>query len=139
MEKIWLKNYPPGVPAEINPDAYQSLVEIFEKSCLHYPDHAALYGLGTTLTYQQLDELSRDFAAYLQNKLNLVKGDRIAIMLPNILQYPIALFGALRAGLVIVNVNPLYTADEVAHQLHDAEASAIIVLANFANTLEKAL
>lgn len=139
MEKIWLKNYPKGVPAEINPDAYQSLVEIFELSCKKNAEHPAYYNLGNTLTYQQLDQYSRDFAAYLQQELKLQKGDRIAIMLPNCLQYPIAVFGALRAGLVIVNVNPLYTAPELIHQLNDAQVVTIIVVANFAATVQTAL
>lgn len=139
MEKIWLKSYPPGVPAEINPDASRSLVEVFEKSCQQFYNYPAFYNLGVTLTYQQIDKYSRDFAAYLQEKLKLSKNTRLAIMLPNVLQYPIALFAALRAGLAVVNINPLYTADELAHQLNDSGAEVIIVLENFAHTVEKAL
>lgn len=139
LEKIWLKSYPPGVPAEINPDAYRSLIEIFQQACNQYRDQPAFYNLGVTMTFGELDKLSRDFAAYLQHTLQLKKGDRFAIMLPNILQYPIALFGALRAGLIVVNVNPLYTADELSYQLNNAGASGIIVLENFAATLQKAL
>ena len=139
MEKIWLKSYPPGIPSEINPDAYQSIVEIFENSCKDYRELPAYYNLGITLTYGQMDKYTKDFAAYLQQKLKTKKGDRVAIMLPNILQYPIAMFGALRAGLIVVNVNPLYTADELIHQLRDAEVQTIIVLENFIFTLEKAL
>jgi len=139
VEKIWLKNYPPGVPAAINPDAYQSLIEILESSCQHNLEHPAFYNLGNILTYKQLDECSRHFAAYLQQELKLKKGDRIAIMLPNCLQYPIAMFGALRAGLIVVNVNPLYTADELTHQLSDSGSKAIIAIANFAATVQKAL
>lgn len=139
MEKIWLKNYPKGVPAEINPDAYQSLVEIFDISCKQHAKHPAYYNLGNTLTFRELDQYSRDFAAYLQQKLKLKKGERIAIMLPNCLQYPIAVFAALRAGLVIVNVNPLYTAHELIHQLNDAGTNTIIVVANFAATVQQAL
>lgn len=127
------------MPAEINPDEYQSLVEIFEQSCKKYSDRPAFYNLGTTLTYSQIEEYSRYFAAYLQHVLKLKTGDRLAIMLPNILQYPIAMFGALRAGLIVVNVNPLYTASELVHQLKDSEAVAIITLANFAATVQKAL
>lgn len=139
MERIWLKNYPQGVPAEINPHAYESLVEIFEESCKKFSNKPAYYNLGVTITYQQVDDYSRAFAAYLQQVLKLKKGDRIALMMPNILQYPIALFGALRAGLIVVNINPLYTVPELIHQLKDADAHTIIVLANFANTVEKAL
>src|SRR3990167_4971556 len=139
VEKIWLKSYLPGVPAEINPDAYQSLAEIFEKNCRQYSERPAYYNMGVTLTYNQLEQYTRDFAAYLQKNLKLSKGDRIAIMLPNILQYPVVLFGALRAGLVIVNVNPLYTADELAFQLRDSGAQTIVALPNFANTVQKAL
>lgn len=139
MEKIWLKSYPNGIPAEINPDLHSSLVEIFETSCQVNADHPAFYNLGRTINYRQLEEYSRDFAAYLQNELQLKKGDRIAIMLPNCLQYPVAVFAALRIGLVVVNVNPLYTANELVHQLKDAEVSTIIAIENFAATLQKAL
>lgn len=139
MEKIWLKSYSPGVPAEINPDIHQSLVEVFEDSCKHNLDHPAFYNFGSTLTYRQLDKYTRDFAAYLQQELKLKKGDRIAIMLPNCLQYPIAMYGALRAGLIVVNVNPLYTADELTYQLNDSGAGTIIAVANFAATVQKAL
>ena len=138
-EKIWLKNYPPGVPAEINPDKYQSIAEVFEECCQKFSDRPAFYNMGITLTYKELDQLSQDFAAYLQNVLHIKKGDRVAIMLPNILQYPIALFGGLRAGMVIVNVNPLYTVPELVHQLQDSGSETIVVLENFASTLEKAL
>jgi len=139
VEKIWLKNYPKGVPAEINPDLCQSVSDIFETSCQQYAGQPAYYNLGKTITYQQLNDAARDFAASLQQELKLKKGDRIAIMLPNCLQYPIAIFAALRAGLVLVNVNPLYTAPELVHQLNDSEVCAIIVIANFAATLQKAL
>lgn len=139
MEKVWLKQYPPGVPADINPDTYHSLVEIFAQSCERYADLPSFYNFGTTITYRELDKYSRDFAAYLQQVLKLRKGDRVAIMLPNLLQYPIVMLGALRAGLVVVNVNPLYTADELTHQMNDSGAVAIIALANFAATVQKAL
>lgn len=139
MEKLWLKNYAPGVPAEINPDAYQSLVDVFNQSCEQFSDRPAFYNLGATITYQQLDQYSRQVAAYFQSELKLAQGARVAIMLPNMLQYPIVLFGALRAGLIVVNVNPMYTADELTHQINDSGAEAIIVLANFAATVEHAL
>jgi len=137
VEKIWLKSYPKDVPETINPDHYQSLVELFEESVKKFKDLPSYVNMGHTLTYGELDLLSRDFAAYLQNDLKLVKGDRVAIMLPNVLQYPIAMFGALRAGLVVVNVNPLYTPRELKHQLNDSGAKAIVVISNFASTLEK--
>jgi long-chain acyl-CoA synthetase len=139
VDKIWLKSYPPGVPAEINPDAYQSLVEVFEKSCHDNRQLPAFYNLGVTLTYDQIDKYSRDFAAYLQHELKLKKGTRFAIMLPNCLQYPIAMFGALRAGLIVVNVNPLYTADELTHQMNDSGAEVLLAVSNFAATVQKAL
>lgn len=139
MEKIWLKSYPPGIPAEINPDAYQSLVEIINKISRQYHDQPAFYNMGVTLTYSQIDKYSRDFAAYLQNDLKLQKGSRIAIMLPNVLQYPIAMYGALRAGLIVVNVNPLYTADELTYQLNNSGTETIVALTNFAATVQKAL
>lgn len=139
MEKIWLKSYPPGIPAEINPDAYQSLVEIFNKISRQYHDQPAFYNMGVTLTYSQIDKYSRDFAAYLQDELKLKKGSRLAIMLPNVLQYPIAMYGALRAGLIVVNVNPLYTADELTYQLNNSGAETIVALTNFAATVQKAL
>jgi len=139
VEKIWLESYPKGVPTEINPDSYQSLVEMFEQICAQYSQKPAIYNFGVTLTYQQFDEYSKAVTAYLQNTLHLKKGDRIAVMLPNILQYPIVVLGALRAGLIVVNVNPLYTAPELIHQIDDAGAQTIIVLANFAKTVEQAL
>lgn len=139
VEKVWLKSYSPGVPAEINADAYQSVVEVFEESCKQNKEGAAFYNLGTTLTYQQVDYYTECFAAYLQQELKLKKGSKLAIMLPNTLQYPIAMFGALRAGLIVVNVNPLYTVDELVHQLNDADAEALLLISNFALTVQKAL
>lgn len=139
MEKIWLKSYPDNVPAEINTQLFNSLTELLEKNCQNYWNKIAFSNLGTLLTYGDLEAKSRDFAAYLQQVLGMKKGDRVAIMLPNILQYPVAMFGVLRAGLTVVNVNPLYTAPELAHQLKDSGAQTIIVLANFASVLEKAL
>lgn len=139
MEKIWLKNYQMGIPSEINPDAYSSLVELFVKSCEKFGDKPAVKNLGHTITYREWLEKSRAFAIYLQDDLHLKKGDRFGIMLPNLIQYPIALFGALMAGLVIVNINPLYTVPELTHQLNDSGAKGILVLANFAHIVQEAL
>lgn len=137
MEKVWLNRYPSDVPAEIDPDAHRSLVEMFEHSVQQYADQTAFINMGQVMTFRKLEERSRAFAAYLQNELKLKKGDRVAIMMPNLLQYPIALFGILRAGCVAVNVNPLYTPRELEHQLTDAGAKAIVIVSNFAHTLEK--
>ncbi|MFI0487931.1 MAG: long-chain-fatty-acid--CoA ligase FadD [Yersinia sp. (in: enterobacteria)] len=137
MKKVWLKRYPADVPAEIDPDRYSSLVEMFERAALRYADKPAFINMGEMMTFRQLEERSRDFAAYLQQGLGLQKGDRVALMMPNLLQYPIALFGILRAGMVVVNVNPLYTPRELEHQLNDSGAAAIVIVSNFANTLEK--
>ena len=139
MERIWLKHYPPDVPADIDPAAFPSLAAMFEQACQRYASHPAYSSFGRTLTYGDLDRLSRQFAAWLQNEARLVKGDRIAIMLPNILQYPIAIFGALRAGLVVVNTNPLYTHRELEHQLNDAGARAIVVYDGSAHVLAEVL
>jgi long-chain acyl-CoA synthetase len=138
MEKIWLKSYPPGVPAEIDPSELRTLKELIETSCRKYPDRVAFIQMDAKLTYRELDELSGAFAAWLQ-QAGFSKGDRLAIMLPNTLQYPIALFGALRAGVVVVNTNPLYTPPELEHQLADSGAIAILVLENFAHVLESVL
>jgi long-chain acyl-CoA synthetase len=139
MEKIWLKSYPPGVPAEIDPSAYPSLNEMVAESLAKYADRVAFVQMGKEVTYRQLDALTRDFAAWLQNDSGLQKGDRVALMMPNILQYPIAIFGVLRAGMVVVNTNPLYTARELEHQLKDSGAKAIVVLENFAHVLQDAI
>jgi long-chain acyl-CoA synthetase len=139
MDKIWLKEYPQGIPAEVDIHEYSSLRDIFEKTCRTYGHLPAYSNMSVSMSYRELDELSRDFAAYLQHELGLVKGDRVAIMLPNLLQYPVALFGTLRAGLTVVNVNPLYTPRELEHQLRDSGASAILVLENFARNLQDAL
>ncbi|MFQ6021520.1 MAG: long-chain-fatty-acid--CoA ligase FadD [Acidiferrobacterales bacterium] len=136
MEKIWLKEYPARVPAEINVDQFSSLKDIFEQSCTRYRRLPAFTNMGITLTYNDVDDQSRSFGAYLQKVIGLQKGDRVAIMMPNLLQYPVALFGILRAGMVVVNVNPLYTARELEHQLNDSGAKAIVILENFATTLE---
>jgi long-chain acyl-CoA synthetase len=138
MDKIWLKSYPPHVPAEIDPTRLRSLKELLEKACATHAERVAYVQMGAQITYRQLDALSRAFAAWLQHA-GFKKGDRLAIMLPNMLQYPIALFGALRAGLIVVNTNPLYTAPELEHQLVDSGATAIVVFENFAHVLEKVL
>ncbi|MBN3079923.1 long-chain-fatty-acid--CoA ligase FadD [Pectobacterium polaris] len=137
MEKIWLSRYPADVPAEIDPDRYSSLIEMFENSVRRYADRPAFVNMGEVMTFRKLEERSRAFAAYLQNQLKLQKGDRVALMMPNLLQYPVALFGVLRAGMVVVNVNPLYTPRELEHQLKDSGASTIVIVSNFAHTLEK--
>ena len=137
MEKVWLKRYPADVPAEIDRDQYTSLVEMFEQSVARFADQPAFINMGQVMTFRKLEERSRAFAAYLQNELGLKKGDRVALMMPNLLQYPIALFGVLRAGMVVVNVNPLYTPRELEHQLNDSGARAIVIVSNFAHTLEK--
>ncbi|MBS0970850.1 long-chain-fatty-acid--CoA ligase FadD [Chimaeribacter arupi] len=137
MEKVWLTRYPSDVPAEIDPDRHGSLIEMFENAVLRYADQPAFINMGEVMTFRKLEERSRDFAAYLQHDLKLKKGDRVALMMPNLLQYPIALFGVLRAGMVVVNVNPLYTPRELEHQLNDSGASAIVIVSNFAHTLEK--
>ncbi|GKW11745.1 long-chain-fatty-acid--CoA ligase [Pectobacterium carotovorum subsp. carotovorum] len=137
LEKIWLSRYPADVPAEIDPDRYSSLVEMFENNVRRYADRPAFINMGEVMTFRKLEERSRAFAAYLQNQLKLQKGDRVALMMPNLLQYPVALFGVLRAGMVVVNVNPLYTPRELEHQLKDSGASTIVIVSNFAHTLEK--
>ena len=139
MGKAWLNSYPAGVPSEIDPTRYSSIQELLARSCAKFPDRPAFRNFGTTLTYRQLDRLSRDFAAWLGSLPGLGKGSRIAIMLPNLLQYPVAMFGALRAGMIVVNVNPLYTARELEHQLRDSGAEAIVILENFAHVLERVL
>jgi long-chain acyl-CoA synthetase len=135
----WLAHYPAGVPADISIDAYPSIVAMFEEACKRFPQRPAYSSFGVALSWAELDHLSAHFAAWLATEWKLGKGDRLAIMLPNLLQYPIALFGALRAGLTVVNVNPLYTARELQHQLKDSGATAIVVLENFASTLQEAI
>jgi long-chain acyl-CoA synthetase len=136
MGKPWLESYPEGVPAEIDFEAYQSILDIFDQSCEKFRNQPAYVNFGKELTYGDLDRKSRDFAAWLQHK-GMRKGDRIALMMPNILQYPVALFGAMRAGMVIVNTNPMYTGRELRHQLKDSGARAIVVVENFANVMAK--
>jgi long-chain acyl-CoA synthetase len=135
MEKIWLKHYPAGVPHEIDARAYASLSEVFLQSCARFHDRPAFSSMGTSLTYADVERRTRDFAAYLQQS-GFAPGDRVALMMPNVLQYPVALFGAMRAGLVVVNCNPLYTPRELEYQLRDSGATAIVVLENFAKTVE---
>ncbi len=134
MEKNWLSHYPADVPAHINPDTYSSLVDQFDHAVRRFADRPAFINFGRVLTYRQLESKSRAFAAYLQH-LRLPAGTRIALMMPNLLQYPVALFGILRAGMTVVNINPLYKPAELAHHLNDSGAAAIIVNANFAHTL----
>lgn len=138
MEKIWLKHYQQGVPAEISINEYSSLPQLFEDSCRKYHDNTAYINMGSKISYGELDVLTRNLATFLQ-QLGLKKGARVAIMMPNILQYPVALFAILRAGFIVVNTNPLYTTDELTHQMNDSGAEAIIVLANFTKTVENAL
>ena len=139
MDRIWLKHYPTGMPADIDVHEFSSLVDVFQRSCQRFGPRPAYSNLGKSISYRELDRLSRGFAAYLQQTLGLRPGDRVALMVPNLLQYPVALFGALRAGLVVVNVNPLYTVPELTHQLKDSGALAIVVLDNFAHTVQAAL
>ncbi|MFY9970513.1 MAG: long-chain-fatty-acid--CoA ligase [Roseiarcus sp.] len=139
MERIWLKSYPEGVPADIDPTAYGSIGEFLAASIDRYRDRPAFISMGRTMSYGELDRRSRAFASYLQNVAGLARGARVALMMPNLLQYPVALFGALRAGYVVVNCNPLYSPRELHHQLEDSGAEAIVVLENFAQTLEKAI
>ena len=139
VERKWLFQYPPGVPADIDPDRVGSLKALIEEAMVTYRRLPAFANLGATLTYAQLDELSRAFAAWLQHRSGLVRGDRVALMMPNLLQYPIALFGVLRAGMVVVNTNPLYTARELEYQLQDSGAKAIVILENFAHVLQQVL
>ncbi len=136
-EKIWLKEYPPGVAAEVDVNEYSSIADLLEKSIERYRNLVAYECMGVEFTYDDLDRNSQDFASYLQNVLGLNKGDRVAVMMPNLLQYPIAIFGILRAGLVVVNVNPLYTPRELEHQLIDSGARAIVIVENFCSTLQQ--
>ena len=139
VDKIWLQSYQQGVPAEVGVDEFQSLGEMFEASVSRYRDRVAYINMGVSISYGELDRLSRDFAAYLQGDLKLARGARVAIMMPNVLQYPVCMLGALRAGYTVVNCNPLYTPRELEHQLNDSGAEAIVVLENFAHTLEQVM
>jgi long-chain acyl-CoA synthetase len=135
----WFKNYPKDVSHEINPDVYSSLVDLLDDSCKKYSNSIAYVNMGTELTYSEIDQKSKDFANYLLNECGLKKGDRIALQMPNLLQYPVALFGVLRAGMIVVNTNPLYTQREMLHQFNDAGVKAIVILSNFAHNLEAIL
>ena len=139
QQRPWLDNYPAGVPHEVDLDEFKSIVSVLESSCTRYRDRPAYRNFGTTLTYGDLDRMSSQFAAYLTRDLQLKKGDRVALMMPNLLQYPIAIMGVLRAGLIVVNTNPLYTPRELKHQLKDSGAKAIVVVDNFASTLAEVL
>jgi len=138
MERIWLKSYPPGMPTEIDPTQYASLVALLEESFAKFRERKAFICMDKAISYGELDDMSRDFAAYLQST-GLKFGDRVAVMMPNVLQYPVATAGILRAGMTVVNVNPLYTPRELEHQLNDSGAEAVIILENFATTLEKVI
>ena len=135
----WLNQYPKGVPANIEEPDFHSIAELMEASCRQYKNDVAFENMGKTLTYGEVDELANHLAAYFQKKLHLAKGDRIAVQMPNLLQYPVILMAALRAGLIVVNTNPLYTPREMEHQYRDAEVKAVIIVANFAHNLEKVL
>jgi long-chain acyl-CoA synthetase len=135
LEKVWLKSYPPGMPEEVPTPPFKSVRDLFEQAFEKYPNNAAYTNMGRTLDYAELDRLSMQFACYLQKNLGLTRGERVAIMLPNLLQYPVAMCGIFRAGLVVVNVNPLYTARELSHQLQDSGTKCIIILENFAHIL----
>jgi len=139
VEKPWLKSYPDGMPEDVETPPFRSVRELFEQAFEKYPENASYTNMGRTLSYAELDELSMRFACYLQKDLGLTRGERVAIMLPNILQYPVAMCGIFRAGLVVVNVNPLYTARELKHQLKDSGAKCIVILENFASVLEQVL
>jgi long-chain acyl-CoA synthetase len=139
VERFWLPQYPPGVVADVDVNQLSSLKELIEQSCERFADRVAYISMGTPITFRDLEQRSRAFGAWLQHRAGMKTGDRIAIMLPNLLQYPIAMFGALRAGFVVVNTNPLYTVSELRHQLADSGATAVLVLENFAATLAQAL
>lgn len=138
-DHAWFQHYPKGIPHEIDPDKYSSIVGLFEDCCRKYGDNTAFECMGKTMSFHELEVQSGYFAAYLQNQAGLKKGDRIAIQLPNLLQYPVAMFGAMRAGLIVVNTNPLYTPREMEHQFVDSGAVAIVILANFASHLQKVI
>ena len=139
MRKPWLAQYPANVPAEIDVTEFSSLKDVLASCSARFADLPAFDSMGTAMTFRQLDESSSAFAAWLQKVARLQRGDRVALMMPNLLQYPVALFGVLRAGMVVVNVNPLYTPRELEHQLKDAGTTAILVLENFAHTLEQVI
>jgi long-chain acyl-CoA synthetase len=138
-EKVWLKSYPAGIPAEINYRQYTSIKHLFESCCEKYGTRPAYANLDHRMSYAELDQRTREFAAFLQSLPGVERGDRVAVMMPNLLQYPVAIFGILRAGLVVVNVNPLYTPRELEHQLKDSGAKAIVIVENFCHTLQEVL
>ncbi len=138
-DKPWLKSYPKGVPAEIDVNQFSSLKDILEKSCKRFSDRPAFSNMGVSMSYSELDRQTRDFGAFLQSLPGMKKGERVAIMMPNCLQYPVALFGTLRAGMTVVNVNPLYTPRELEHQLKDSGAKTIVIIENFAHTLQEVI
>ena len=139
MNKIWLKSYPQGMPGEIDADQFKSIPDLLDELFSKFADKPAFHNLGRTISYAELEELSRAFAAYLQGLPGMARGERVAVMSPNLLQYPVVLFGILRAGMVVVNVNPLYTPRELEHQLQDSGARAIVIVENFASTLQQVL
>src|SRR5947199_9961532 len=138
MERIWVKQYPPGVPADIEPTQYASLVDLLEESFARFADRKAFICMDKSISYRDLDQMSLALGAYLQGR-GLQRGARVAIMMPNVLQYPVATAAVLRAGFAVVNVNPLYTPRELEHQLKDSGAEAIVVLENFATTVQQVL
>ena len=137
LENFWKDKYPADIPAEINPDQYPNILAVLKESCQRFADKPAFSNLGKTITYGEMYKLSGDFAAYLQKHSGLQAGDRVAIQMPNVLQYPIAVFGAMRAGYVVVNTNPLYTQREMEHQFNDSGAKLLICLANMAHLAEQ--
>jgi long-chain acyl-CoA synthetase len=139
MEPVWLKSYQPGVPTTIDPDAYSSLNAMYSEIFTKFKDLPAYTNMGQVITYTQLDQASRNFAAFLQNKLAVPVGERIAIMMPNIIQYPISMIGIMRAGCTVVNINPLFTEDEFLHEINDAQPIALVVLENFAHTITEVI
>ena len=139
MEKVWLKNYPPGIPEEVDLDAYASVTDVFEQAIEQFGKSPCFSNLGTTLTYDDMDRYTDQLASYLQNLPGMTRGDRVAVMMPNVLQNPIAIFAILRAGFSVVNTNPLYTQRELKHQLSDSGARAIIVMENFCHTLDEVI
>jgi len=139
MKRIWLDSYPEGVPHDVDTSIYSSVLDIFKKSCEEYSSKKAYTSLGHSVTFSEVELLTEQFACYLQHDLGLKKGDRIGIMLPNVIQYPVAVFSALRLGLVIVNIDPMYTQRELVSQFNDSGAQTVIVLESFAHEVEKAL
>jgi long-chain acyl-CoA synthetase len=139
MKPIWLSSYPPGVPFEVDVKAFRSVCGVFDTSVAKFGSRAAFVNMGTAISYREMDRLTRDFGAYLQSVLKLPQRARLALMMPNVLQYPIAIFGALRAGYTVVNCNPLYKPRELRHQLADSGAEAIVVMENFASVVEQVI